>query len=216
MTSAKLRLLLATLLLIAGAGAFAAQTGKNNSNSKPLYKWTDEKGVVHYGDTIPPQYAKQDRRVLNRQAVEVGLLEGEKTDAERLAEAERQRADNATRVRDLMLIKSYVSVEQIEEIRDQRLDLIAGQVKVTTQYLETLEGRLKNLQTQALFFKPYSSNGSAEPMPDHLAEDLVHTVRNIRTQERTLAGKRAEEAALRLEFQGYIDRYRELKKVGVD
>lgn len=210
-----LRLLLATLLLIAGAGAFAAQTGKNN-NSKPLYKWTDEKGVVHYGDSIPPQYAKQERRVLNRQAVEVGLLEGEKTEAERLAEAARQQAADATRVRDLMLIKSYVSVEQIEEIRDQRLDLIAGQVKVTTQYLETLEGRLNNLHTEALFFKPYSSNGSAQQMPDHLAEDLIHTVRNIRTQERTLASKRAEELALRAEFQGYIDRYRQLKQIGVD
>ena len=24
------------------------------------YKWVDENGVTHYGDRIPPQYAKQD------------------------------------------------------------------------------------------------------------------------------------------------------------
>jgi hypothetical protein len=41
-------------------------------------------------------------------------------------------------------------------------------------------------------------------------------VRDIRTQERALAGKRAEQQALRTEFQGYIDRYRELQKVGLD
>lgn len=213
MKFAKLRLLLAALLLIAGATALAAQSS-NKSNGKPLYKWTDEKGVVHYGDSIPPQYAKQDRHVLNRRGVEVGLLEGEKTDAERAAEAARDQAYSSARHRDQMLVTAYVSVAQIEEVRDQRLDLIEGQVKVTSQYLETLEGRLKSLQSQTYFFRPYNPNGSADPMPDHLAEDLVHTVRNIRTQERTLAGKRAEQEALRTEFQTYIDRYRELK--GID
>jgi hypothetical protein len=204
----KLHLSLAALALCTSTIAIAAQ-----GSDKPLYKWTDEKGVIHYGDSIPPQYAKQDRRVLNRQAVEVGLLEGEKTDAERAAEAAKQRAANDARHRDRVLVTSYVSVEQIEQTRDQRLDLLEGQVRVTSQYLETLEGRLKDLQTQALFFKPYNSNGSAQAMPDHLAQDLVLVVRDIRTQERSLAGKRAEQDALRAQFQADIDRYRALKKI---
>lgn len=208
----KLSSLLALLLFITGVPALAAQ----NTSDKPLYKWTDEKGVVHYGDSIPPQYAKQERHVLNRQGVEVQRLDGEKSDAQRAADAERERASMIAYHRDQRLIRSYVSVEQIEEIRDQRLDLIAGQVKVTSQYLETLEGRLKTLQTQAQFFKPYSSNGSADPMPDHLAEDLVRTVREIRLQQSNLAGKRAEEQALRNDFQADIDRYRELKKIRID
>ncbi len=207
--SSKLQWLLAALLFFTGAVAFAAQP--NKGADKTLYKWTDDKGVVHYGDSIPPQYARQERRVLNRQAIEVGRLEGEKTDAERAAEAARAQALNTARHRDQVLITSYVSVEQIEQLRDQRLDLIEGQVKVTTQYLETLEGRLRNLQTQAQFFRPYSSSGSAEPMPDHLAEDLVRTVKEIRLQERNLAGKRAEQVALRTQFQSDIDRYRELR-----
>jgi Domain of unknown function (DUF4124) len=208
----KLHLSLAALLLCAGTAALAAQ----GTDGKPLYKWTDKEGVTHYGDSIPPQYVKQERRVLNRQAVEVGLLEGEKTDAERKADAERLRALSNAQHRDRVLITSYVSVDQIKETRDQRLDLIEGQVRVTSQYLETLEGRLKSLRTQALFFKPYSSSGSADQMPDHLAEDLVLTVRDIRTQERSLATKRAEQDALRTQFQADIDRYLELKKVGLN
>ena len=208
----KLQLLLAVLVLCTSSAALAAQ----GQDGRPLYKWTDEKGVTHYGDSIPPQYAKQERRVLNRQAVEVGLLEGEKSDAQRAAEAASVRASTERYVHDQMLLRSYVSVAQIEETRDQRLDLIEGQVRVTSQYLETLEGRLKNLLTQALFFKPYSSNGTAERMPDHLAEDLVLTVRDIRTQERALAGKRAEQDELRAKFQADIDRYLELRKVGMN
>lgn len=203
----KLQWLAATVLCVMGGMALAAQT-----SDKPLYKWTDEKGVVHYGDSVPPQYVKQERRVLNSQGVEVGRLEREKTDAERTAEAARLRTSNNARHRDQMLLTSYVSVSQIEELRDQRLDLIEGQVRVTTLYLDTLQGRLQSLQSQANFFQPYSPNDSAGPMPDRLAEDLVRTVREIRQQERNLAGKRAEQMALRAQFQSDIDRYLELKR----
>jgi hypothetical protein len=206
----KLSALFAVLLFVTGVQALAAQSG---TDGRPLYKWTDEKGITHYGDSIPPQYAKQERHLLNRQAVEVGRLEGEKSDAQRAEAAAQERALQRAMLTDDRLRRSYVSVEQIEEIRDQRLDLIAVQVKVTAQYLETLESRLKTLQTQAHFFRPYSSSGSADAMPDHLAEDLVRTVREIRLQEGNLAGKRAEEQKLRTDFQAEIDRYRELKGI---
>jgi hypothetical protein len=208
-TSGKLRFLAALILLVMGGVALAAQSNKRSD--KPLYKWVDEKGVVHYGDSVPPQYAKEERRVLNSQGVEVGKLEREKSDAERAADAARNRASDSARQRDQVLLTSYVSVDQIEEVRDQRLDLIEGQVRVTTQYLDTLQGRLKNLQTKAHFFRPYSSNETAEPMPDQLAEDLVRTVKEIRQQERNLAGKRAEQVAVREQSQSDIDRYLELR-----
>lgn len=208
-TSSKLQWLAAFILLVTGGIALAAQS--NKGSDKPLYKWVDEKGVVHYGDSVPPQYAKQERRVLNTQGVEVGRLEREKTDAERAADAARNRVTANARQRDQILLTSYVSVDQIEEVRDQRLDLIEGQVRVTAQYLDTLQGRLKNLQTQAHFFRPYSTNDTAGPMPDQLAEDLVRTVKEIRQHERNLAGKRAEQEALREQFQSDIDRYLELK-----
>lgn len=209
MNSSKLQWLAAAVLFVTGGIAIAAQTKQSD---KPLYKWTDEKGVVHYGDSVPPQYVKQERRVLNTQGVEVGRLEREKSDAERAADAALLRATNDARHRDQVLLTSYVSVDQIKELRDQRLDLIEGQVRVTTLYVDTLQGRLKTLQSQANFFQPYSSNASADPMPDHLAEDLVRTVKEIRQQERNLAGKRAEQVALRARFQSDIDRYLELKK----
>ena len=209
MSSSKLQWLAAAILFVTGGIALAAQS--NKSSDKPLYKWTDEQGVVHYGDSVPPQYVKQERRVLNTQGVEVGRLEREKSDVERAEDAARTRATDSARHRDQALLTSYVSVDQIEELRDQRLDLIEGQVRVTTLYVDTLQGRLKTLQTQAHFFKPYSSNATAEPMPDRLAEDLVRTVKEIRQQERTLAGKRGEQLELRQRFQSDIDRYLELK-----
>jgi Domain of unknown function (DUF4124) len=206
-TSRIAQLVLTAALLVAGPTALlAANTGQD----KPLYKWIDEKGVVHYGDSIPPQYAKQERSVLNRHGVEVGRLGAEKSDAQRAADAARDRAVTDARRRDQVLLTTYVSVQQIEQLRDQRLDLIEGQVRVTAQYLDTLQGRLQDLQARSLFYAPYSSNDGAGPMPDGLAEDLVRTIKEIRLQERNLASKRAEQGAVREHFQSDIQRYTEL------
>jgi hypothetical protein len=197
-------------ILAAGAGVMSAQGQSSSGSAKTLYKWVDENGEVHYGDSVPPQYAKQERHVLNERGVEVGKLEAEKTDAQRAAEeALRQAATNA-RQRDQILLTTYVSAEQIEQLRDQRLDLIEGQVKVTSQYLDSLRGRLKNLETQAQLFRPYSTKSGTGPLPDQLAEDLVRTASDIRAQERNLAGKRTEEATLREQFQSDIERYKQL------
>src|SRR5262245_55885025 len=98
------RPLLALLLV---AVAFAASAANNNSKQKALYKWTDEKGVVHYGDSVPAQYSKQERRVLNEHGVEVGRLEAEKSEAQRAEEEARRRAVASARQRDQILLTTY-------------------------------------------------------------------------------------------------------------
>ena len=201
------QLLLTAALLAAGTAAPQAST---SGSDKPMYRWVDEKGVVHYGDSVPAQYAKSERSILNRQGIEVGHLDAEKSDAQRAADRAREQASLDSRHRDQVLLTTYVSVQQIEQLRDQRLDLIEGQVKVTAQYLDTLQGRLQDLQTRSLFYRPYSSNEGAGPLPDALAEDLVRTVKEIRQQERNLATKRAEQGAVRERFQSDIQRYTEL------
>ena len=206
-TSRIARVLLTAALLAAGTAASLAST---TGSDKPMYRWVDEKGVVHYGDSVPPQYAKAERSILNRQGVEVGHVDAEKSDAQRAADAAREQASLDSRHRDQVLLTTYVSVQQIEQLRDQRLDLIEGQVKVTAQYLDTLQGRLQDLQTRSLFYRPYSTNEGAGPMPDALAEDLVRTIKDIRQQERNLATKRAEQGAVRERFQSDIQRFTEL------
>ncbi len=183
----------------------------DSSGKKELYKWVDEKGVVHYGDSVPAQYSKQERRVLNEHGVEVRRLEAQKS-AEQLASEESvRRAVAGARQRDQILLTTYVSEQQLEQLRDTRLDLIEGQVKVTTLYLGTLNDKLEKLHTEAQFFKPYSTNGGAGPMPDQLAADLVRTINEIRTQERNLDRKRKEQLTLREQFDADLMRYRELR-----
>lgn len=203
------RFVLTVLCAVAGISTSAA--GPNSGKEETVYKWVDEKGVVHYGDTIPAQYANKERRVLNEQGVEVGRLDAQKTEEQIAAEESQRRLIARARQRDQILLTTYVSEDQIEQLRDQRLDLIEGQVKVTTLYLDTLQGRMERLNSQAQFFKPYNSSAGAGPMPDQLASDLVRTINEIRAQKRNLDNKRKEQMALREQFQADLDRYRQLK-----
>lgn len=212
-TSAMHRIATALTLVLSIALLSATSTGVQADSGRKLYKWVDEKGVVHYGDSVPPQYSKKEARILNERGIEIGRREAEKTDAERAAEQAKSQAAANSKQRDQILLNTYVSVAQIEELRDQRLDLVEGQIKVTSQYVATLNNRLGELQTRAQTFKPYSSDAKAKQMPDGLAEDLVRAVNDLKVQELNLNSKRAEQDEMRREFQADIERYKELRGI---
>jgi len=185
----------------------------DNTTGRKMYKWVDAQGVTHYGDRIPPEYASQERAVVNSQGVEVGRLEAQKT-PEQLAEEERQKLDAEHRAsRDKNLLNTYVSVQEIERLRDQRLALLSDQIKVTSQFLEILDGKLKKLRAASMHFKPYSSDPNAPPMSDQLAEDLVRVSSDIHTQEANLQQKSTEASNMRGQFDSDIARFKELKGI---
>jgi Domain of unknown function (DUF4124) len=201
---------LCIVTLLASPG-FAAWAG--TGNGRTLYKWVDEKGVTHYGDHIPPEYAAQEQHVINSQGVEINRLEAQKT-PEQLAADEQKKLDaQQSQHRDQNLLSTYASVQEIERLRDQRVTLLSDQIKVTSQFLEVLNGKLKKLGAGSMHYKPYNSDPSAQPMPDQIAEDLVRVGNDIRTQDQNLREKRSEEATMKRQFESDIDRFKELKGI---
>jgi hypothetical protein len=166
---------------------------------------------VHYGDSIPPQYAQKERTVLNSRGVEVRKLDAQKT-PEQLASAERtQKDDFRQRQHDAFLLNTYTSVKDIEALRDLRLDQMRGQKVAAELYVDSLHSRLSALQERAKLFKPYSARPQAHKMPDDIVEDLVHTLNELHTQSNALTKKNEDEAALKAQFQADVERYRELR-----
>jgi hypothetical protein len=188
------------------------------AESPKLYRWVDDNGVVHYGDRIPPQYANRDRNVLNNQGVRVGFEEGEVTPEERAAitareaEVEAQAAAKAEGARrDRVLLDTYLSVSDIEDLRNRRLELLESQIKVTELYLTNLRKRLVTLQDEASRYKPYTAREGAPQVPANLALDISRTVASINLYEQTLSRTRADQTTLKSAFDNDIVRFRELK-----
>ena len=197
--------------LFAGLTASAA-TSSSGSDHK-LYKWVDEQGMTHYGDRIPPEYATQEQHVLNSRGIEVEHREAQKS-AEQLAAEDQAKLEAEQRAkRDKNLLNTYVSVQEIEHLRDQRLTLVTDQIKVTGQFLDLLNGKLKKLRASCMVYRPYNADPKAPPMPDQVAEDLVRVTSDIRTQEENLREKRSEEATMGKQFDSDIARFKELKGI---
>jgi hypothetical protein len=193
--------------------AAAFSTHAAESSGRKVYKWVDAQGETHYGDHIPPEYAAQEQHVINSQGVETAHVEAQRT-PEQLAAEDQKRLDAALRAsRDKNLLNTYSSVAEIERLRDQRLALLSDQIKVTGQFLEILDGRLKKLRLTSVHFKPYSLDPKAPPMSDQFAEDLVRVSNDMRTQEQNLLEKHSEEATMRNQFDSDIARFKELKGI---
>lgn len=197
---------------VGSAGAAANKTpGKNAAKGEISYRWTDEHGVVHYGDHVPPEYAKSERAVLNADGIVIRKLEAEKTAEQRASEAALNRDVEARRQHDRFLLNTYTSVRDIETLRDQRIDQIVGQSAAAQQYVDTLNTRLSGLQAKAQLYKPYSSDADARRMPDDLAADLVRTVSELRAQNNILLTKQQEHASVARQFQADIERFADLQ-----
>jgi len=187
---------------------------KSGDTSGQVYRWVDEQGVVHFGDQVPAEYAPIDRQVLNQYGIplrtEQGTLTEEELEAERRAAAEKKAAAAAAR-RDEVLLSTYLSVEEIEALRNRRIELIDGQISVTSNYLQSLRERLKQLQAEANTFRPYSKDPEAAPIDEQLAEELADTADSIALYEKTLQDTRTRQGRVVMAFDADIARFKELK-----
>jgi hypothetical protein len=188
-----------------------AVSATSRADGATLYKWVDDQGVVHYGDSIPPQYAQKESTTLNNEGVAIGHTAATKSPAELAAEADAEQQAARQKQHDTFLLTTYTSVKDIEELRDERVSQVKAQRVATEQYIASLSERLAALQARAQMFKPYSTRADAHRMPDDLAEQMVHTINDIRSQRAALNTGKEEESKTAAQFQADIDRYKELR-----
>jgi hypothetical protein len=145
------------------------------------------------------------------------MIEGDQTKAARVqrevgdAKIRKEREQRAQH--DRMLIDTYLTVEDIERLRDQRIELLVSQYRVTEQNIANMHERQGRLQGQIARFKPYNSDANAPPLPDHLAEEMVNTVKGLRVYQELLTKNTAEQQELRSSFDADIKRFKELKGI---
>ena len=189
--------------------ATAAQA--QESKGKTTYKWVDDKGVTHYGDSVPSEYSQQEQRLLNSQGVEVQKRRAEMSQAEAAEYQKKQQEESRRRTHDMFLLSTYPSVKEIENVRDVRLDQINGQISATETYISSLTTRVDGLKQRSMLFAPYNSKPGARRMPDDLAEEMVRALSELRTQNAALATRKTELAAVQTQFGNDITRFKELR-----
>jgi hypothetical protein len=215
--------ILATTIVVLTAAAYATtaaaqsrpRSQPKSSQHEAFFRCKDRNGQTHYGDSMPPECVGQDTEVLNEHGMQLRLIEGEATRQKRLAreaeEAKIRKEKDQRALRDRTLIETFLSVEDIERLRDQRLEQLEAQYRVTEQNIVRLRERQTRLQNQAGRFKPYSDRPNAPPLPESLGAEMVNTVNGLRVYQESLIANRKEQEALTEQFESDIKRFKELK-----
>jgi hypothetical protein len=186
------------------------------AETERVYKWVDEDGQIHYGDSIPPEFSDLPKQVLNDHGITVDHLEGRKT-PEQLA-AEKQARELAVQKElqnraDQALLQTYLSVDEIVMHRDRRIELFQAQSRVTELYLRNLERRLTKLKRDASRYRPYSEDPDAPLIEPDLVADINETQSTISRHQENLLKYQSDEQQMIARFEGDINRFKTLKGV---
>ena len=99
-----------------------------------MYKWVDDQGVTHYGETVPPEYADKDRSELNKAGRVIKKKEVLTPEERRAKELEgiKQRENEEAALewkrRDKALLNTYSNVKEIDLARDRSLQQVEARI----------------------------------------------------------------------------------------
>ena len=205
----------ATAVAIAGllacslvASAVAAGGGK-----EAFYRCKSASGRSYVGQSVPEECMDADVEVLDHAGRVVRIIPGRRSQEQLSQQKSDADAQAAAAQRDRTLLATYLSVADIERLRDQRVALLEQQATVTHQYITNLRARQGRLMQDVQRYRPYSANRNAPTLPDPLAEEIVNTVNGLQVYQEELAKNTAEQQKLRSEFDADIARFKDLKGV---
>ena len=120
------------LVALCGSSALAATTPKTH---EAVYRCRDANGQSHFGQSIPAVCIGRDIDVLDNTGRVVRRIDSTAALSARAgqqdqADAEKRAAETAAQ-RDRTLLATYLSVADIERLRDNRLEILVQQSAVT-------------------------------------------------------------------------------------
>ena len=191
---------LALALLLAGAGEACAA----------MYKWIDEKGVVHYTDKMPPGAVDNASVELNQQGIPVKKTDKALTPEQRQAleqEAERKRdaarAQEEIARRDRALVSSYTSEAEIDLARNRSLQTINNVILSAQAFSEQLNKRKVDVEAR-------KAESQGKPVVAVLDRELESIELELARQADVIAQKQRETAAITAKYDADKQRWREL------
>jgi len=205
------------LVLLGGAFAMVVATRAHAAAGAPsgetVYRCRSASGQTFVGQAIPAECMDMDVQVLDAHGRVVRTIPGRHALEQQQQEKAAADASAAQAQRDRTLLATYLTVADIERLRDQRIELLEQQNVVTRQYIANLRTREERLMSSAQQFRPYNDKPNAPPLPDQVASEIVNTVKGLQVYEQELAKNTEERERVAREFASDIARFKELKGI---
>jgi hypothetical protein len=176
------------------------------------FKWTDSEGQIHYGNRVPPEYAKAERKVINEQGRTVKVYEAAKTPEEKAAAkkaadlASRKKAlDEKQAIHDHSLLATYASEQDMQLARDGKVASVEALLQLTNSRIESMKLRLLGLTEEAATYER-----SGKQLPHTLERQIKNLRAQITTNDAFVKEKTQELEDINRQFDADINRYIEL------
>ncbi len=187
--------------------------GTANSVHAEFYRWVDDTGTIHYSDSLPPTESQKKQDLLNETGRVVKTIPAPKTVGEleqeqllaKLEEEKKQKIEKAEQ-RDRLLMALYLTVEDIELVRDERIETVDSAIRITKLRKNKFTKKLDELNASEQKFKANGLN-----LPPWLTKSRAHYQEQLVNVEDILAIKEREKLVIKKRFAGDINRYLELK-----
>lgn len=206
MTRQHIAALFLSTLLVASA---AAQS--SSEKPKKLYKWVDEKGNVHYSDTVPNDQIRNGRQEITGSSVKTVARQktAEELEAERLAalqEAELKRIRDAQDVADRALLMTYPTEADLFRARDKELEGVDGTMATNKMAITSHEKALTDMLSSAAEFER-----AKKPVPLQVTQSIDKIRKDLEEQRRLSSQYEASKLQIRSDYDKKLARYLELK-----
>lgn len=181
-----------------------------SATAAKMYKWVDDKGTTHYGETIPPEYANKDRVEMEKGRVtkNVEVLTPEERLAKKEAEAKKRDEDKVAlelKRHDTTLTNTYSNEAEIDLSRKRNLQQVEARITSHQSQLKMANNGLAGLQQESEKFTK-----ARKSIPDSLQEELVQSQARVAKLQKNLDKSLAEKAAVEARFDADKARYKEL------
>lgn len=176
------------------------------------YKWVDERGKTHYGDTIPAQYAGQGTSEMDKKGLIIKKNPAALTPDQRKAQEEAvasQKVEAAKVMersrKDKALLNTYSTEQEIDMARDRNLT----QIDLAAQSEQV---RQKSAQTRLTKFRNQSSDliRNKRVVPAELKQDIEEAEKEVAQINAMLKQYLQNKEITRTRFEGDKKRYRDL------
>jgi hypothetical protein len=197
-----LRYFLLVPALLCATTAFAERT----------FKWVDNEGHIHYGNRVPPEYAKQERKVINNRGRTVKIYDAAKTPEQwekeqhltKQAAKNKEIADKQA-IHDRSLLATYSSEQDMLLAKNGKVASIEALLQLTNSRIASMQERLHKLTEEAA---TYERSGKA--LPKSLEFQLKNLREQITINEAFAKEKELERTTISSQFDTDIARYIEL------
>jgi PAS domain-containing protein len=195
-------------MLLAGVCLFALTSNADAG----LYKWKDDRGIIHYSDQMPADAVNRANLQLNKQGLTVRKTEQARpstqpvatseADEVRIRQAERDKLLAARR--DRALIESYTNEKEIDLAKTRAVATIDGQVQSAQAYVAQMQKRRDELEGKKGTYAP-------RPVPGALVLEIETIDAEIARQHEFIAAKQKESATVAARYDAEKQRFRELR-----